>query len=178
MSKEGGVVGEGRGAEELSVLLSAKINCVRQCSKEGLPVAVGCASASFDRDVREICDSHGVRHLGLEIGEILQDGWIDLFFGVCVLIGDCLGPLRSDYVGVDDRSVVIATRTGGIGKILKCLQLGRDGCPWVGDEAAPELTLFEGLEVEASHDAEIIGPALHGFEEVRIGLRVGVDYLS
>ena len=175
MSEEGGVVGEGRGAEELTILLSAKTHYVRRCSSEGLPVASGCASASFDRDVREIRDSHGVRHLGLKIGELLQDGRIHLFFGVCVLIGDYLGPLGSDYIGVDDRSVVIATRTGGVGKILKCLQLGRDGCPWVGDEAAPELTLFEGLEVEASHDAEIIGSALHGSEEVRMRPRVGVD---
>ena len=146
--------------------------------RKGLPVAVGCASASFDRDVREVRDPHGIRQLGLEIGEILQDGRVHLLFGVCELIGDFLGPLRSDYIGVDNGSVVIDARTGGGGETLKCLQLGRDGCPWVGDEAAPELTLFEGLEVEASHDAEIVGPALQGFEEVGMGLGVGVDYLS
>lgn len=53
--------------------------------------------------------------------------------------------------------------------------MGGYACPWVDDKAAPELALLEGLEVEASHHAKVVGPTFKRFEEVRVVVGVGID---
>lgn len=58
------------------------------------------------------------------------------------------------------------------------MELSGYACPRVDDEAAPQLALLKGLEVEASHDAEIVGPAFQRFEEVRVVVGVGIDDLA
>lgn len=69
LGEKGGVVGEGRGAEELpsGTLANQVIERLEQC----IPVAVRGAGAGFDRDVCEVGDAHGVRILRLLDGEIL-----------------------------------------------------------------------------------------------------------
>ena len=83
--------------------------------------------------------------------------------------------MGTEEVGVDDRGIGIEAGAGGGGEVLEGKELPGDAGPGVGYEAAPELALGEGFEVEAGYDAEVVGAAFEGFEEVGVGGGVGVD---
>lgn len=49
-------------------------------------------------------------------------------------------------------------------------------CAEIADlESAPEVALFEDVDVETCDDAEVVGAPFQGFEEVRVGFGVDID---
>ena len=132
----------------------------------------GVAPQQLDGEVGQVGDAHGVEGLG-QVGEVLEGGRVGLRFGVLEVGGD--EPARGEGVGEaqDEGGVGVVRLGGGEGhEVIVLLLAGGDV---LADEAAPEFALGEEPHVETGDDAEVVGAALESFEEVGIGLRIGVD---
>lgn len=132
----------------------------------------GVAAEQLDGEVGQVGDAHGVEGLG-QVGEVLEGGRVGLRFGVLEVGGDV--PARFEGVGEahDEGGVGIVGLGRGEGHEVVVLLL--PGGDVLADEAAPEFALGEELHVEPGDDTEVVGAALESFEEVSVGLRVGVD---
>ena len=130
------------------------------------------APQQLDGEVGQVGDAHGVEGLG-QAREVPEGGRVGLRLGVLEVGGDV--PARGEGVSEahDERGVGVVVLGGGEGDEVVVLLLA--GGDVLADEAAPEFALGEELHVEAGDDAEVVGAALEGFEEVGVGLRVGID---
>ena len=130
------------------------------------------AAEQLDGEVGQVGDAHGVEGLG-QVGEVLEGSRVGLRFGVLEVGGDV--PARGEGVGEahDEGGIGIVVLGGGEGHEVVILLLA--GGDVLADEAAPEFALGEELHVETGDDTEVVGAALESFEEVRVGLRIGVD---
>lgn len=65
-----------------------------------------------------------------------------------------------------------------VGEVLQVLELRVSRVEGVRDDASPELLILEGDQVEARDDAEVVGGALHGLEEIGVTVFVDIDNLA
>ena len=154
---DGAVVGEGERGEDLAVSGRA-------------------LGGDLGGERGERVGAEGVRDLGLDAGEGLEDRGVGLCgdFGVFVVVRD--EPVAGRVgVAVDQRGVFIVRVLRG--EAVEGVEVGGARGDGVEDATAEERAGGEGLHVEASDDPEVVGAPFEGFEQVRGGC-VDVDDLA
>ena len=71
-------------------------------------------------------------------------------------------------------SMIIHSSRRGVSERLKSLQLHGRCVRFIEDEPAPHLALRKSVEVKSGDDAEIIETAFERFEEIRMGVYIGI----